>query len=115
MEKYKFAYIVEVSVELLTDDKELVQQLEEENGVKVTYDYLETDIGETIVECLEDLSSSMDIAVQPVKHGHWVWESNYRDYDGDICSVYSCSVCSVHSDDTTNFCPNCGAKMVRKV
>ena len=49
--------------------------------------------------------------VQSVKHGHWVWESNYRDYDGDICSVYSCSVCSVHSDDTTNFCPNCGAKM----
>ena len=35
MEKYKFAYIVEVSAELLTDDKELVQQLEEENDVKV--------------------------------------------------------------------------------
>ena len=27
MEKYKFAYIVEVSVELLTDDKELTELL----------------------------------------------------------------------------------------
>ena len=50
-------------------------------------------------------------AYVPVTHGRWILESNYRDFDGDICSVYSCSVCSVHSDDTTNFCPNCGAKM----
>lgn len=66
-------------------------------------------------EALEAIELVPTAYVQPVKHGHWVWESNYRDYDGDICSVYSCSVCSVHSDDTTNFCPNCGAKMVRKV
>lgn len=75
-----------------------------------------------VCSCLADIVDVMQIVndiptadVQSVKHGHWVWESNYRDYDGDICSVYSCSVCSVHSDDTTNFCPNCGAKMVRKV
>lgn len=70
-----------------------------------------------VCSCLADIVDVMQIVndiptadVQSVKHGHWVWESNYRDYDGDICSVYSCSVCSVHSDDTTNFCPNCGAK-----
>lgn len=105
MEKYKFAYIVEVSAELLTDDKELVQQLEEENDVKVTYDYLETDIGETIVECLEDLSSSMDIAVQPVKHGRWIINS-----DG---YYPQCSECMNEPQGRimTNFCPNCGARM----
>lgn len=119
MKKYKFAYIVEVSAELLTDDKELVQQLEEENDVKVTYDYLETDIGETIVECLEDLSSSMDIAVQPVKHGRWKGyitsafygcddegEPIYRDANFNVCSE-----CGRKTVVKEKFCPNCGAKM----
>ena len=109
MEKYKFAYIVEVSVELLTDDKELVQQLEEENGVKVTYDYLETDIGETIVECLEDLSSSMDIAVQPVKHGRWIWDNSPE--FGNPYGSYKCSECKERQSFKENYCPNCGAKM----
>lgn len=105
MEKYKFAYIVEVSAELLTDDKELVQQLEEENGVKVTYDYLETDIGETIAECLEDLSSSMDIAVQPVKHGHWIINS-----DGYYPQCSEC-MSEPRGREMTKYCGECGAKM----
>ena len=50
-------------------------------------------------------------AYVPVKHGRWILESNYRDFDGCICGIYSCSVCSVRNDDTTNYCPNCGAKM----
>ena len=114
MEKYKFAYIVEVSAELLTDDKELVQQLEEENGVKVTYDYLETDIGETIVECLEDLSSSMDIAVQPVKHGHWIAEYDCG-YITPHCS--ECGETALTKEETgydyvySSYCPHCGTKM----
>ena len=49
--------------------------------------------------------------VEPVRRGRWVWEANYRDYDGDIYSVYSCSVCGVKNDETTNYCKNCGAKM----
>lgn len=49
--------------------------------------------------------------VEPVRRGRWVREANYRDYDGDIYSVYSCSVCGVKNDETTNYCKNCGAKM----
>lgn len=67
MQKYKFTYMVEVSVELLTDDKELVRQIENENGTKVTYDSLEDSMRDTIVECLEDISDMVDdIVVTPV-------------------------------------------------
>lgn len=65
-------------------------------------------MSESLYEVLQTIPTA---DVQPVKHGRWVRESNYRDYDGDICSVYSCPVCSVRSGDTTNYCPNCGAKM----
>lgn len=112
MEKYKFAYIVEVSAELLTDDKELVRQIENENGTKVTYDSLEDSMRDTIVECLEDLSSSMDIAVQPVKHGRWIAHGSLP------TKQWSCSECKglVEVSHYCNkcyydFCPNCGAKM----
>ena len=108
MEKYKFAYIVEVSAELLTDDKELVRQIENENGTKVTYDSLEDSMRDTIVECLEDLSSSMDIAVQPVKHGRWINEN--------FCT--RCSACGnmtiydkYSREVESDHCPNCGARM----
>lgn len=68
MEKYKFTYMVEVSVELFTDDKELVRQIENENGTKVTYDSLEDSMRDMIVECLEDIADMVDdIVVTPVK------------------------------------------------
>ena len=49
--------------------------------------------------------------VAPVKRARWVWESNYRDYDGDICSTYSCSNCEKMTSDESPYCPRCGAKM----
>ena len=64
------------------------------------------------ITAMEDTISDAPAAdVEPVRRGRWVWEANYRDYDGDIYSVYSCSVCGVKNDETTNYCKNCGAKM----
>ena len=39
--------------------------------------------------------------VDPVKHGHWM-----TDMGGCWCSV-----CNEYSDYSTDYCPNCGAKM----
>lgn len=50
--------------------------------------------------------------ISNVKNGYWKWESNYKDMDGDICSVYSCSICNHKTNDMTNYCSNCGAKMI---
>lgn len=67
---------------------------------------------ETIYKDLAEVINSIPASdVEPVRHGHWIWRSNYRDYDGDICSTYSCSNCSIVSSDNSLYCPNCGAKM----
>ena len=108
MQKYKFTYMVEVSVELLTDDKELVKQAEEKSGVKLTYENLETEMGEMILECLADLADDVDIAVQPVKHGHWC--DRYKSgTPADNGVVSSC--CDMWNERKTDFCPHYGAKM----
>ena len=39
--------------------------------------------------------------VDPYKHGHWI-----TDMSGCWCSV-----CNEYSDYSTDYCPNCGAKM----
>lgn len=38
--------------------------------------------------------------VAPVRHGHWL-----------VGDPYMCSVCEKMADDTTPYCPNCGARM----
>ena len=55
--------------------------------------------------------------VQEPKHGKW-YEWSFTAFDG--CTVWhrACSVCGYKRDDDnldkdTNYCPNCGAKMVR--
>lgn len=118
MEKYKFAYIVEVTAKLPTDDKELVKQAEEETGVKVTYDSLRTDMGEIIVECLEDLADEIDIAVSPVKHGRWIDKTTWFGSIGKCC--YECSECGYQipykpqsrgDGKGSKYCDECGARM----
>lgn len=119
MEKYKFAYVVEVTVELPTDDKELVRQVENENGVKVTYKNLEAELTDMIAEHMEYFDSHFDINVQPVKHGHWrgytisafhgcddFGTPIYRDVN-----VWHCSRCNRKTVIKENYCPNCGARM----
>lgn len=51
--------------------------------------------------------------VQPVKHGKWADEGFYA--DGSAKHAFHCSNCGHHiiewKDDTSNYCPHCGAKM----
>lgn len=115
MEKYKFAYIVEVTVELPTDDKELVRQVENENGVKVTYKNLEAELTDMIAEHMEDFGSHFDINVQPVKHGRWIDTEPEYNYERHCSAHYQCSECGrrtgIRQTRTYKFCPNCGARM----
>ena len=48
---------------------------------------------------------------QEQKTGHWIALGNYDDY-GEECS-YKCSECGDLDNYSDNYCPNCGAKMVK--
>ena len=43
---------------------------------------------------------------EPVRHGRWIDKSPL-----DWCLNYRCSVCGQDDDDSTPYCPHCGAKM----
>ena len=53
---------------------------------------------------------------QEPKTGHWIEQEGW---DGDVC--YECSVCrepfclidGTPTDNMYNYCPNCGAKMIK--
>ena len=40
-----------------------------------------------------------------VIHAYWVWDG--YDYE----KPWACSKCRYHSENETNYCPNCGARM----
>lgn len=63
------------------------------------------------IRALQDLREMPTADTTSVFYGRWIWKSNYRDYDGDICSTHSCSNCKHKTSDTTPYCPKCGAKM----
>ena len=65
-------------------------------------------------EEIEEFIDSIPAAdVQPVVHGKWVDEGFYA--DGSAKHAFHCSNCGHHiiewKDDTSNYCPNCGAIM----
>lgn len=46
----------------------------------------------------------------PVRHGRWI-EHKHFNHDHYIDSTYECSECNVEEPLTSDYCPNCGAKM----
>ena len=48
--------------------------------------------------------------VAPVKHGRWI-EHKHFNHDHYIDSTYECSECKVEEPLTSDYCPNCGARM----
>ena len=53
--------------------------------------------------------------VQPVKHGRWIGIYEYCEKNGYVPSgmgiYYWCSECDKAEKKTSDFCPNCGARM----
>ena len=49
------------------------------------------------------------VEAKPVVHGEWIDEL------GLLFPEFRCSKCKKIHDNTTNFCPNCGADMRKKV
>ena len=43
--------------------------------------------------------------VVEAKHAYWVWDGY------DYGKPWTCSKCHYHSENETNYCPNCGADM----
>ena len=50
------------------------------------------------------------VDVAPVRHGRWVEHKHFH-HDHYIDSTYECSECNVEEPLTSDYCPNCGAKM----
>lgn len=48
------------------------------------------------------------VEAAPVVYGRWVYEPIEFTYEKDI----KCSVCGGYEERTSNYCPNCGAKMM---
>ena len=48
--------------------------------------------------------------VAPVKHGRWIEHKHFH-HDHYIDSTYKCSECKVEEPLTSDYCPNCGARM----
>lgn len=56
------------------------------------------------------INSVPNADVAPVRHGWWI-EHKHFNHDHYIDSTYECSECNVEEPLTSDYCPNCGAKM----
>ena len=49
------------------------------------------------------------------KHGEWIEKTRPLDWcDDDVDMFYECSICKAEVPFTSDYCPNCGAKMDKK-
>ena len=77
--------------------------LMDENG---EYDHYTSGFDEAVTR-VENFPAA-DVA--PVRHGRWI-EHKHFNHDHYIDSTYECSECNVEEPLTSDYCPNCGAKM----
>lgn len=65
----------------------------------------------TIKKEYKFLDNKCDIEFVPLKKG--TWKTCYLDHVamGERPKIFYCSVCNYCAQYTTNYCPNCGAKM----
>lgn len=68
---------------------------------------LVTDLDSAWLKGMVDAMACVELAptVDPIKHGRWVWVNGWVS-----CSVCGCEPPS-ETNITSNYCPNCGAKM----
>ena len=67
----------------------------------------------SVTDVFEDTGLTAD--VQPIKLGRWIGITEYCKKNGYIPSgmgiYYWCSECDKEEQKTSDFCPNCGARM----
>lgn len=65
-------------------------------------------------DALHIIDTAPEIDAVPVARGRWrTWEEQFPDRTTrkkNNLGVF-CSVCQLHADNMTSYCPNCGAKM----
>ena len=73
---------------------------------------LETMLGSGKFDCLMNENRAIDTSadVAPVRHGRWIEHKHFH-HDHYIDSTYECSECKVEEPLTSDYCPNCGARM----
>lgn len=67
-------------------------------------------------ECIEDMLDNMEVhEAKPVKHGRWIGIYEYCEAldlrPTGLGAYYWCSECDKAEKKTSDFCPNCGARM----
>lgn len=66
-------------------------------------------------EMLDEIEALPSADVQPVKHGRWIGIYEYCEAldlrPSGLEAYYWCSECDKAEKKTSNFCPNCGARM----
>ena len=88
----------------------MAEYIEREAAINVVRGRFSLPVDNLIASVIKELPAA-DVA--PVVHGEWVDEGFYA--DGSAKHAFHCSNCGHHiiewKDDTSNYCPNCGAKM----
>lgn len=68
------------------------------------------------IKTMVDETPSVD--VQPVKQGRWIdiyeWAKMHDSTPSGMGTYFWCSECQKEQEKKSNFCPNCGAKMIEK-
>ena len=103
---------------LLIDADEIIEYLDHEceyyakKYMRFMKDY---DVGfHDAIDCVQrKIKNAPTIEAEPVRHGRWLtWEEVfYGDKRASNNIGVFCSMCDKHSDNTTNYCHECGAKM----
>jgi len=67
-----------------------------------------------ILHCIDTMPAA---DVQPIKHGRWICNAEYCKRKGykpsGVGNYYWCSECDGAEQKPSDFCPNCGAKMIK--
>ena len=66
-------------------------------------------------EAVNDFQHIVDLAptvdAEPIRHGRWREHKWAEEVEGLLVSNYECSNCHCFVKFTSNYCPDCGAKM----
>ena len=65
----------------------------------------------TVEEIFAAIQAAPAEDVEPVRRGRWIHKSEVYSYCGHLFYPKICSVCNSVFEYTTNYCPNCGARM----